>query len=126
VVESPRLQSLQSELPLLRCIRLNSELNEDGVVDHDDNSDGESYDSDVDDDDVDEDDDAVASYQRSLLQHDHLYQHNTESGESSLLSEETMSALGEFEDAQNEEIDSMEDDENMMYEPLSDESVASA
>jgi len=119
VVESPRLQSLQSELPLLRCIRLNSELNEDGVVDHDDNSDEESYDSDV-------DDDAVASYQRSLLQHDHLYQHNTESGESSLLSEETMSALGEFEDAQNEEIDSMEDDENMMYEPLSDESVASA
>ncbi len=128
VVESPRLQSLQSELPLLRCIRLNSALDEDGVVDHDDNSDEEIYDS-YDNDDYtndDDDDDAVASYQRSLLQHDHLYQHNTESGESSLLSEESMSAMGEFEDAYNEAVGSLEDEENIIYEPLNDESVASA
>ena len=32
--DDPRLDSLQSELPSLRCLRLNSASNEDGVIDH--------------------------------------------------------------------------------------------
>lgn len=43
--DSPRLNSLQSELPSLRCLRLNSPSNEDGVIDnqHETGEDGEEH-----------------------------------------------------------------------------------
>ena len=49
VLNSPRLDSLQSELPSLRCLRLNSAFNEDGVIEHSHESevDGEDEDSGV-------------------------------------------------------------------------------
>lgn len=48
MIDSPDLDSLQSELPSLRCLRLNSDMNEDGVINHDE--------SDLDDNLVDEED----------------------------------------------------------------------
>jgi hypothetical protein len=35
MVDNPGLDSLQSELPSLRCLRLNSAMDEDGVINHD-------------------------------------------------------------------------------------------
>ena len=54
IKDSPKLSSLQSELPSLRCLRLNSPTNEDGVIDH---SEAEDYDDYIDDDHDDEYDD---------------------------------------------------------------------
>ena len=96
---NPKLDSLQSELPLLRCVRLNGENNEDGVIYHgaesSDDEEGEGggeMDFNFDDEDL--------SQRRSLLEHDHLY-HQLGSEAASVSSEEGMSV---FEDAHNEEI----------------------
>ena len=100
---NPKLDSLQSELPLLRCVRLNGENNEDGVIDHgaesSDDEEGEGggeMDFNFDDEDL--------SQRRSLLEHDHLYHQLGSEAASS--SEEGMSV---FEDAHNEEM--IEEDE---------------
>lgn len=49
IVDSPKLSNLHCELPLLRCLRLNSASNEDGVIEHT-NGEGDS-DADVEDED---------------------------------------------------------------------------
>jgi len=104
--DNPKMDSLQSELPLLRCVRLNNVNNEDGVIDHGseseeeeeaeeeaDDADGEmDYNFELDDE---------SSERRRLLEHDRFY-HELESEGDSVSSEEGMSV---FEDAQNEEID---------------------
>eukprot|EP00984_Skeletonema_dohrnii_P003939 scaffold1350_cov137-Skeletonema_dohrnii-CCMP3373.AAC.19 len=104
IEDNPKMDSLQSELPLLRCVRLNNVNNEDGVIDHGseseeeaeeeaDDADGEmDYNFELDDE---------SSQRRRLLEHDRFY-HQLESGGDSVSSEEGMSV---FEDAQNEEID---------------------
>jgi cell division septum initiation protein DivIVA len=104
IEDNPKMDSLQSELPLLRCVRLNNANNEDGVIDHGseseeeaeeeaDDADGEmDYNFELDDE---------SSQRRRLLEHDRFY-HQLESEGDSVSSEEGMSV---FEDAQNEEID---------------------
>ena len=57
---SPRLSSLQNELPSLRCLRLNSASNEDGVIDRED-GDGDDIGSEVDEEE-DEDSDEEIGY----------------------------------------------------------------
>jgi Leucine-rich repeat (LRR) protein len=51
MIDSPHLDSLQSELPSLRCLRLNSEENEDGVINHNDSDSEDGSDLAEDDDD---------------------------------------------------------------------------
>lgn len=47
--DSPGLSSFHSELPSLRCLRLNSPTNEDGIIDHGEVEDAEDeYDDDLD------------------------------------------------------------------------------
>ena len=48
IEDSPRLSSLQSELPSLRCLRLNSASNEDGVIEQDAPDESEEEDSESD------------------------------------------------------------------------------
>ncbi len=64
IEDSPRLSSLQSELPSLRCVRLNSASNEDGVIGHDDVDPGEVEEAGVEDSDLDDeiDEDDVDEY----------------------------------------------------------------
>jgi hypothetical protein len=51
--DSPKLSSLHSDLPSLRCLRLNSPKNVDGVIHHSEAAnDDDSYDDEADDDDV--------------------------------------------------------------------------
>ncbi|KAL7493090.1 hypothetical protein ACHAWT_002207 [Skeletonema menzelii] len=99
-----KLDSLQSELPLLRCVRLNNAYNEDGVIDRgsdsEDDEEGNIAD-DVDGDNFEFDDES--SQRRRLLEHDHFY-HQLESEGDSVGSEEGMSV---FEDAQNEDVESV-------------------
>ena len=57
MIDSPDLDSLQSELPSLRCVRLNSDMNEDGVINHDDSDSDESNDDDIDYDEAEEEED---------------------------------------------------------------------
>jgi hypothetical protein len=54
--DSPKLSSLQTELPSLRCLRLNSPTNEDGIIDHSEEEDDDDDDDDAHDDDDDDDD----------------------------------------------------------------------
>lgn len=54
IEDSPRLTSLQNDLPSLRCLRLNSASNEDGVIDHDIESEEEEEEGGYEDDDFDE------------------------------------------------------------------------
>lgn len=101
IEDNTKLDSLQSELPLLRCVRLNNAYNEDGVIDHGSETEEEDGGNDADGDDFEIDDEF--SQRRGLLEHDHYY-HQLESGGDSVGSEEEMSV---FEDAQNEDIESV-------------------
>jgi len=131
IEDNPIMDSLQSELPLLRCVRLNNANNEDGVIDHGseseeeaeeeaDEADGEmDYNFELDDE---------SSQRRRLLEHDRFY-HQLESEGDSVSSEEGMSV---FEDAQNEEIDvsmiedrgrELEEEENIEIERGQEEEI---
>lgn len=48
IADSPKLRSLHSELPSLRCLRLNSASNEDGVIEHSNDSDADDEEDDGD------------------------------------------------------------------------------
>ena len=93
MIDSPHLESLQSELPSLRCLRLNSEENEDGVINHND-SDSEDA-SDI----VEEDDDSNLSESGGFMFPYHSLQSDGSSD------------IDEFEDAyhDHDEIESLED-----------------
>ena len=123
VEDSPGLYSLQNELPSLRCLRLNSALDQDGVIDH--------VELDEDEDDHSEEESEVgnveAAYQRSLLQHHHFFHHPAERDESSILnSDDSMSALEEFEDAHNDEFENLEESQSMSMDgDMEDEPVVS-
>ena len=99
--DDPRLDSLQSELPSLRCLRLNSASNEDGVIDHEseEENDGE------------EDDDEDSDYVEEVQDEDELSnayeQLNSDDNDSVVSSEESME---DFQDAYNE-IQSEEEEE---------------
>ena len=99
--DNPRLDSLQSELPSLRCLRLNSASNEDGVIDHEseEENDGE------------EDDDEDSDYVEEVQDEDELSnayeQLNSDDNDSVVSSEESME---DFQDAYNE-IQSEEEEE---------------
>ena len=89
--DDPRLDSLQNELPSLRCLKLNSESNEDGVIAHDvdsDNDDEEVEDSDYVDEEQDEDDELSNAYEQ--------LDSESSAGESS------SDGLEDFQDAYNE------------------------
>ena len=96
IEDNTKLDSLQSELPLLRCVRLNNAYNEDGVIDRGSESEEEEV--------VDVDFDDDSSQRRRLLEHDHFYHQLESDGDSSVDSEEGMSV---FEDAHNEEVQSV-------------------
>jgi hypothetical protein len=115
IEDNPKLDVLQSELPLLRCVRLNGVNNEDGVIDHAGDSEAEEEEEEEEEEDggdgegeMDYYDDNESSQRRRLLEHDHFYHQLESEGESSS-SEEGMSV---FEDAQIDEIDSLETEEN--------------
>ena len=58
--DSPGLSSFHSELPSLRCLRLNSPTNEDGIIDHGEVEDAEDeYDDDLD---IEDDNDDIFDY----------------------------------------------------------------
>ncbi len=102
VEDNTNLDILQSELPLLRCVRLNNVYNEDGVIDHGSESEEDEegdLGNDAGGDNFELDDES--SQRRGLLEHDHFY-HQLESEGDSVGNEEGMSI---FEDAQNEEIE---------------------
>jgi len=119
---SPRLNSLQSELPSLRCLRLNSAANEDGVIDHnieseeeeeveeeDDEDDSEYYDE------VDEEDDLDDASQED----GHFYhQLNDDSGHSVGTSD--AGSMSDFQDAYNEvqSVESSSQSRNMDYDEV--------
>ena len=90
IEDNTKLDSLQKELPLLRCVRLNNAYNEDGVIDRGSES---------------EEEEIVSSQRRRLLEHDHFYHQLESDGDSSVGSEEGMSV---FEDAQNESLEEEE------------------
>ena len=100
IEDNTKLDSLQRELPLLRCVRLNNAYNEDGVIDRG----SESEDEEVVDDELDDE----SSQRRRLLEHAHFYHQLESDGDSSVGSGEGMSV---FEDAQNEEALSMNREE---------------
>ena len=101
--DDSRLDSLQSELPSLRCLRLNSASNEDGVIDHEseEENDGEGE----------EDDDEDSDYVEEVQDEDELSnayeQLNSDDNDSVVSSEESME---DFQDAYNE-IQSEEEEE---------------
>ncbi|KAL7520561.1 hypothetical protein ACHAWX_005281 [Stephanocyclus meneghinianus] len=94
MVDSPGLDSLQSELPSLRCLRLNSAMDEDGIINHsdsDDDADG------IDDENDENDEDAELIEQQELM----FAYNNFESDESSDEDND------DFQDAQHD-MDSLE------------------
>jgi len=111
IEDNPKLDSLQSELPLLRCVRLNGANNEDGVIDH--GGESEEEEEEVEGGDAEGDMDYNFDYddgspqRRRLFEHDHFY-HQLDSDSGSVSSEEGMSV---FEDAQNEDVDSLNAEE---------------
>lgn len=110
--DSPGLDSLQSELPSLRCVRLNSAANEDGVIDHGIESDEEDYiddeeeegDSDYSDEE-DEDDDEEEEGHLGAFYHP-LENDDQGDGGSAESSEE--GSMSDFQDAYNVEIESVD------------------
>ena len=104
--DDPRLDSLQNELPSLRCLKLNSESNEDGVIAHDVDSEVEEEDEEVDDSDyVDEEQDEDDELSNAYEQLDS----ESSAGESS------SSGLEDFQDAYNEmQSESEEEEEDTM------------
>ena len=99
--DDSRLDSLQSELPSLRCLRLNSASNEDGVIDHESEEEN----------DEEEDDDEDSDYVEEVQDEDELSnayeQLNSDDNDSVVSSEESME---DFQDAYNE-IQSEEEEE---------------
>ena len=95
MIDNPNLESLQTELPSLRCLRLNSDMNEDGVIDH---NDSDSDDSDIVDD-GDEEADLIDSHQL-------MFPYHTLESEAS--SDED---IEDFEDAHHDhdDLESLED-----------------
>lgn len=96
MVDNPDLDSLQSELPSLRCLRLNSDMNEDGVINHDE-SDSVEVNT------VDDSDEGDADL---IDNHEMMFPYHTfESGASS------DEDIDDFEDAQpdHEELESLDD-----------------
>jgi len=96
MIDSPDVDSLQSELPLLKCLRLNGDINEDGIINHDE--------SDSDDTDIAEDDDDTNSTESGNQESILLY-HGLKSEDSS--DEE----IDDFQDAHynHDETDSFDD-----------------
>lgn len=110
--DDPRLDSLQSELPQLRCLRLNSAFNEDGVIDHESEDEQEDYGEG----DEEEDDSDFVVEEVEEEEEDELsaVYHQLDSESSG--SEDDMD---EFQDAYNEEVQSLDDisqSERMDYE----------
>ena len=99
--DDPRLDSLQNELPSLRCLKLNSESNEDGVIAHVDSEVGEEdeevEDSDYVDEEQDEDDELSNAYEQ--------LDSESSAGESS------SDGLEDFQDAYNEMQSESEEEE---------------
>ena len=98
--DDPRLNSLQNELPSLRCLKLNSESNEDGVIAPDINSEVEEEeveDSDYVDEEQDEDDELSNAYEQ--------LDSESSAGESS------SDGLEDFQDAYNEMQSESEEEE---------------
>jgi len=104
-----RLGVLQRELPSLRCLRLNSPSNEDGVIDHnveteeeededDDEEEDETYYEEADD----EDDESEDSLEQGLLAHVHHHQLDDSDDGESMGSSEGDSMSDDFHDAYNE------------------------
>ena len=105
--DDPRLDSLQSELPSLRCLRLNSASNEDGVIDHEseEENDGE------------EDDDEDSDYVEEVQDEDELSnayeQLNSDDNDSVVSSEESME---DFQDAYNEILSEEEEEASQIMD----------
>jgi hypothetical protein len=122
MIDNPRVQSLQSKLPSLRCLRLNSTTNEDGVIRHQNNDDEEevSVDSEINND----EDDLDVSYERSQLHdHDPWFQHHLGQDieeRSSVASSSGLEEMDDFEDAMGS-LESEEDD----GEDMEDDSIGS-
>jgi len=92
IEDSPSLSSLQSELPYLRCIRLNSHMNEDGVIDQNVESEDEEEEEDGDHSEESDDED-----QSSEVSH----RQSEDEGDNSVGSSEGGS-MSDFQDAYNE------------------------
>jgi hypothetical protein len=104
IIDSPDLDSLQSELPSLRCLRLNIDTNEDGVINHDS--------SDSEEDGIEEDDDDTNLTEPG----------NQEFPYHSFGSEESDEDIDDFEDAQaHQEQNELESLDAVMDDDLSSE-----
>ena len=117
--DNPTLNVLQRELPSLRCLRLNSASDEDGVIDHIDMEDEDDDDEYID---RGEDEDLDMNYPRELLDQEHFYHDHIESGDNSVLTSQGNTL--DFEDADNGEIESVDanHDQQMDYD-VEDDSV---
>lgn len=114
-----RLEGLQSELPSLRCLRLNSPSNEDGVIDHDvemeeeegdEDDDDDAYYDELDDEDDeldDEDDELDGESEEGLIAHVHRHHvhqliGNDDNGDIMGSSSSEDGNMSDFQDAFNE------------------------
>jgi len=107
-----RLGVLQSELPSLRCLRLNSPSNEDGVIDHNVDTEEEEEEEEEDDEEEedetyyeeadDEDDELEDSLEQGLIAHVHHHQLGYNDDGDSMGSSEGGSMSDDFQDAYNE------------------------
>lgn len=100
MIDSPGLDSLQSELPSLRCLRLNSDMNEDGVINHDE--------SDSDENDIIDDDEQEEEQEEQVevgIQ-DLMFPYEYHSFESEGSSDDD---IDDFEDAHHDEMESLDD-----------------
>lgn len=111
MIDSPDLDSLQSELPSLRCVRLNSDVNEDGVINHDD-SESDDYES--------NDDDTIEGDAETVHGNDETFPYH--SFESEGIIDDSDEDIDDFESAHHDhdEIESLGDD--MMGHDSRDES----
>ena len=103
IEDDAKLDSLQSDLPLLRCVRLNNIDNEDGIIDHDSDLEDDNADENLENSDTMMDDNFELDDETfQQMEYNHLY-HQLES-EVDIRSEEGMSI---FEDAQEEASEDM-------------------
>lgn len=130
--DSPGLSSFHSELPSLRCLRLNSPTNEDGIIDHGEVEDAEDeYDGDLD---IEDDNDDIFDYDDEEEEEEDV---DIDDDDDDLdLDDEADEEEGDFDGDEEEEngdyIDELDDDDDdqmreASYRPLGDnvESVES-
>ena len=109
---SPRLSSLQNELPSLRCLRLNSASNEDGVIDREDD-DGDDSGSEVDEEE-DEDSDEEIGYgeemdDEEMVDEEEIVYHQLDSDDDHGMDSEEENSMSDYVDANDvHEAESLE------------------